>query len=674
MNKRPIPYLSNGEILLKEVLLPIGLCLALGYILDQLFWEKFRTWLVSIPTYGPRFQATRVYRLLSGYHAVLFTLPQLIMVTVSSWQSQVAGPGRTLLRFLGEGTWELFPPPFSYTSKSVQDLIFKTKAKDPTARVVGYYKRFPCDQVQERRNGLYPGGPGDYWPILLTETTRFRHIQVVGSTGSGKSASLIAPLLFQDAAAPNLATFTINPKSDLYLIKCMITGVLRTSENTSRNSVPPTALISMVRKESLAYDPLIYGTADTITKKIIGSMEFESTYYKGVQETWLMSFFRVVKTEPALTNRVMLRHLHAFLVTPLLLQTQIKPLVTTRENQDRIDTLSVEDKKNLSGVASHIAALVEDESLAHIFDNPTGHYLDIRDVIRQGGNIYLEVDTNAKGPQSRALGRMLIMELQLFASARQAGAEPLSPSLMCFVDEFASFGYTDFVDLLDKCRSARMGFLLAHQCVGNLKRGYLSPSFQSEVVDNTRTKFLLDIKAETAAWASELLGEQRMTQVTESLGVSKDSRYSRNSKTTSSREEFAARAVADMFNLAPGPGFAQIESKEGRIMSCPITVGYIDDAMLCTDAELIRFLADEQPRHPKRPLNGSLIDNDIPYAEAPGVKLEEGEGEGGGSAATLPAEASPEGAKRTRRKKVKQAVHEGVEPPDELDMLLKTEL
>jgi hypothetical protein len=675
MNKRPIPYLKWQKVLVYEVVLPILVVSVLGFLCDQFFFDSLVHKILSVPTYGARFHGTKAFRFLQVYHLAFFVFPPLILVTVASWQSQGLGPGRALLRFFGEGSYPLFPPTFSYGDPEVQKVIAGIRKSEPLARVIGFYKRFSCDIDQARRDGGGLGGGGQYFPIVLGEGLRYRHVQVVGSTGSGKSASVIAPILYQDAMTTDLATFTINPKSDTYLIKCMVSGVL---SNISRNQemvAPPTALISMVRKQSLAYDPLIYGTADICTKKIIGSMEFESSYYKGVQETWLMTFFRVVKTEPALTNRVMLRHLLGFLVTPISLQTKIKPLVSLQENIDRIDVLSLEKRENLSGVAAHIAGLVEDESLGHIFNNPDGHYLDLREVIRAGGNIFVEVDTNAKGPQSRALGRMLIMELQLLASARQASQEPSSPGVMAFVDEFASFSYNDFIGLLDKSRSAKVGFLLAHQSIGNFQRSYLSQGFKHEVIDNTRTKFLLDIKDETAKWASQVLGEQRMALVTESIGTATDSKMTRTSKSTSTRQEWDVRAVPDVFNLELGKGFSQLQDSEGRLINCPVTLGYIDEAMLCSDDELIHYLDDELVRHPRRPLNGSLIDNDVPFSLPSSLKAKN---EAGGVSVpeTPPAvvvipKKNP-GLTSDKKPKAKRVVSVDADDDDALDTLLKS--
>lgn len=599
MSKRPIPYRSPKQVILIEVLVPVLVLGILGYIVDLIYWKDLKNYLVTIPTYGPRFQATKVYAFLYDYHTLIAVLVPNLLFTIMTLQAQAPGPGLAILRLLGLGTYPLFPPVFSYKDPAILDLIIRIKSTDPSARVLGFYKRFVCDIEEERRSGLRPGGANQYWPIIFREKNRYRHTQVVGSTGSGKSASTIAPLLYQDAMAPNLATFTINPKSDTYLIKCVVSGVLGGFGEIGKR--PPTALISMVRPESLAYDPLAYGDADTLTKKICGSMDTDSPFYKALQETWILSFFRVVKTEPALDGQVRLKDLHGFLVNPESLRDKLGPLVVSRDNLSRIETLSSEERKNLAGVAAHVAGLVEDESLAHIFDATDGHYLDMRDIFRRGGNIFVEVDTNAKASQSKALGRMLVMEMQLFASARQSGKEPSDPGVMAYIDEFASFVYNDFIGLLDKSRSAKVGFLLAHQTIGNFEKGFLSRGFKSEVIDNCRSKFLLDVRDETARWASSLLGEQRMALVSETVGSSKDHLRTTSSKNKTTREEFSSRAVSDHFNLPLGSGFGQIETEDGRLVNCPLTVGYLDEADLCSDATLATFLADEKLRHPKRP-------------------------------------------------------------------------
>lgn len=623
LHRSKIPWF---KILLWDFILPIGIMSGIAWVLDSRFAKVVLQYLIDLPWIGRPLFKSPFFPWYVRWHYWVYFLPVfLFSFSISFRTARIPGPGRAFFRWW-QGLLQLkvkrekyvdpFPPPFDRKSPQVQELIRSLVTEDPLTRVLGYYKRFASDLDHERRIGKEPERDSDYSPMVLNEEMRYRHIQVVGGSGSGKSASIIAPMLKEDAITSRLATLTINPKADLYLLKVMADGVIKRKKLNPADRTP-TAVISFSRKDTLAYDPLLYGDADTLTKKIMGSSEITHPFYKSFQETWLMSFFRVIKTEPLLIDRVMLRHLYHFLTKPRDVEAVLMSMCSNEHNIRRLSVLSSAKPESLAGIASHISQLVEDESLAHIFDNPEGPLLNIREVIRKGGNIFIEVDTSSKGPQGRALGRMIMMEVQLLAGSRQAGFESKAIGLQVYLDEFASFAYSGFIDLIDKCRSARVGLLLAHQSLGNLQRDNLSKSFKDEIVDNTYTKFFLSLKDETAEWASRQLGTRKVVKKSLSIGhaTEQTDTRGRQSHTLSFREEFEPYVQPSDFNLEVGYGYANLEGRGGRLVRGPIRVGYVDESDLCSEPDLFAFLKESVKDHPRRPRRGSLIDNEIPAGE-----------------------------------------------------------
>ncbi|MBF0433081.1 MAG: TraM recognition domain-containing protein [Fibrobacteria bacterium] len=205
--------------------------------------------------------------------------------------------------------------------------------------------------------------------------------------------------------------------------------------------------------------------------------------------------------------------------------------------------------------------------------------------------------------------------------SRQAGLEPDNVGVKCYYDEFASFVYDDFINLIDKCRSAKISLLLAHQSAANLSRDTLSRSFKSEIVDNTFSKIFLAVKDETAEWAAKQFGRQMVVKQRVSIGQNLDkddtgAREMQNVAYSEEREEYLDPAD---FKLDLGYGYAMVGNEKGKLITGPCRVGYVDEKDLCSDEELLDFLDDAQNNHPKRPRNGSLIDNQID----PGPPFEE---------------------------------------------------
>lgn len=619
------------QVLLWDFIVPLALVFIAAWYLDRWLAKPFLQYLVDFPYVGTRIFKSPFFLWYVKWHFWIFFLPPLFLsISISFKTARIPGPGRAFMRWWQgllhmkvkkEDFIDPFPPAFDKAALPASSIIQAEEARDPKCVVFGFGKRFRSDLEQDRREGKDPESPDDFFPLILNEGTRFRHFQVVGGSGSGKSAAVIAPILIKDSRTSRIATLTINPKADLYLLKVMADGGMRRRKANPADKLP-TALISFSRKESLTYDPLLYGDADTLTKKIMGSSEITHSYYRSVQETWLMTFFGVLKTEPRLVDRIMLRHLFQFLIRPNTVEKVLREFCSNENNLIRLQNLSLVKAESLSGLASHISQLVEDESLTHVFDNPTGRLLNVREVVRNGGNIFIEVDTSSKGPQGRALGRMIMMEMQLLAGARQTGHEPKDKAVQIYLDEFASFAYNGFIDLLDKCRSARIGLLLSHQSIGNLQRDNLSRSFKDEVVDNTHTKIFLSLKGETAEWASKELGTRLIVKKSMSIGhaTEKTVTRGRESQSVSYREEFEPYVQPSAFNLGLGCGYGMIEDREGRLVKGPLRLGYVDERDLCSDEALFEFLQRAKSDHPFRPRGGSLIDNSLPEGD-PGFDL-----------------------------------------------------
>lgn len=631
----PKSGLTWKQILLWDLGAASVIVLGLGFAVDHFLARFVLQSLVDLPWIGEPIYKSAFFPFYQKWHFWLFTAPVVFFsISVSYHTARVPGLGRVFLvwwqgllktKFKEEEYVDMFPPKFDRKFPEAHRLFQEYGTQEPTTRILGFIKRFRTDIEKDKREGRPAEALTDFEPLFMKMENRFRHIQVIGGSGSGKSASIIAPLLRDDAATNKIATLTVNPKADLYLIKVMVDGVRKRKRINPKDEMP-TAIVSFVREDTLAYDPFLFGDADSLTKKIIYSGEFHNEYYRAFQETWLQSFFRVVKTEPSLDRRVMLRHLHRFLIKPMSLQEELKPLCQNESNIQRIDWLSSVKPDSLSGIAAHVGQLVEDESLSRIFDNPGGRYLNIKEVIRKGGNIFVEVPILSKEPQAKALGRMILMEMQLLSEERQAGKESSEMPVMIFLDEFGNFCWPAFTKYLSLCRSSRQGMLLAHQSIGNLESDRLPANFKKEIVDNTKTKFFLSVEDESALWASKQFGQQKAVKKTVTIGqnIDRTDTGAKENTSHSFREDLEDYLTPAQFNILNGYGFAKVFFGQEKQISGPMRVGYIDEKDLCTDEELFAFIREAAQAHGPRPRNGSLIDNDIdpgpldqPLPEAP---------------------------------------------------------
>lgn len=591
-----------------------------------------------------------------------------------------------------------FPPPFN-PEDEVALAGIKQVQENPSLVLLGYRKRFSEDLSLEHRAGENPEKRTEYEPFLISRKARLRHTSLVGGSGSGKTAGPLAKTLEADNSSVDMATVTINPKIDTYLLTVAASPIMKwrkepeylalkdqfdkaVSEGETRNfaqwmrsnksSSKPFGFLSMSRNSlTIGWNPLEHGDADIITKKIIYSAENigGSVFYAAEQESWLLKLMRLYRSDRDLDGRLSLWHISWFALDPKnRLQKAVGPIVqvtpevkfpelktkieATRrhddlisqgkpgleegvlltaeerakilrheDNQILLENLKQVQKENLSALVSHISQLVEDETISPIFTDHTLPQLDIREIIRNAGAIYVEVQSQAKPPQARALARMVLMELQIYSSERETGKESSEIQVQVNLDEFASLTYEEFINFLDKARSSRIGFMLAHQSMGNLQRKHLGEAFGAEIGDNTGTKIYLSVNdPHTRNHFREVIGEVKTLResVTESeskssgvgvgnLGVSGSS----SSGVSSQHSEAKEFVVMSRDFASPlGFGIVQLLEEDGRSWRGSVSLDHISptDKRFPSPEEVANFLSQEKLDFPCRRLPYYSVD------------------------------------------------------------------
>ncbi|MCB9913287.1 MAG: type IV secretory system conjugative DNA transfer family protein [Planctomycetes bacterium] len=582
----------------------------------------------------------------------------------------------------------LFPP-----EVRKNDPIYIQGAKDPRiaegkAILLGFRKRFKPDIEADKRLKKRVEKLSDYEPLVMSKDSRFRHVLCVGGSGSGKTASIIGPFMWNDNMSSKNAVICMNPKGDEYLLRVAVDPVMLRREtpefkklevefmaaqregetrsfakwamDVKRTSIKPFALISLSHPElSLQYDPLEYGDADQITKKIIYSADsMTNEFYKAQQETWTQSILLLIQSDDDLRGRLGLRHLHWFTIDPktrvgdalsgvvdvdaevkfphmaerirrqreferlmssgekdaaeklkekgLLTTEELDKILKHDENRGRLRNIMAMPKENLAGLSSHISQLIEDPVISGIFTDSDRPSLNFREMMSCGGVIYIEVPTQSKAPQARAVARMLMMELQAYSADRDRGAEPKTCDIFAFIDEFGSLVYDEFINFIDKARSSRIGITLAHQSLGNLEKNHLSKSFRKEVLDNCATKFILSIvDVETQKYFKEVIGEAEVLRrsVSEADSRSTGDRSGSSRGVTRGFVETREQVVTES-DLAckRGFGFARILEDDQSFRRSAISLGYLPESGLRSYSSVMSFLGKERLNHKVRPL------------------------------------------------------------------------
>ena len=136
-----------------------------------------------------------------------------------------------------------------------------------------------------------------------------------------------------------------------------------------------------------------------------------------------------------------------------------------------------------------------------------------------------------------------------------------------FLDEFSSYAYPGFEQILNKARSAKIALHLSHQSTGDLEA--VSPEFAKVVNTNTNIKCLLGLNdPDTADFFARHMGTETNLKFTERVEEKDNFCGSKNERTGSKsmRETEAYKIHPNRLkNLNAGEGVIHIPGKPDAV-------------------------------------------------------------------------------------------------------------
>ena len=109
----------------------------------------------------------------------------------------------------------------------------------------------------------------------------------------------------------------------------------------------------------------------------------------------------------------------------------------------------------IRGLINQMMTFLEDK--LSIITGPYEDLISIEDVIEQGQILFVSLNTNKNDDTTRALGRMILQNLQLVIGERyeRKRADMYMPFVSVIMDEFAPIAYSNFANILAWSRSRR---------------------------------------------------------------------------------------------------------------------------------------------------------------------------------------------------------------------------
>lgn len=319
-------------------------------------------------------------------------------------------------------------------------------------------------------------------PIFLTNDQRQLHCEIVGSTGTGKTESVLLPMLAHDIAHKKGAII-LDGKGDLELYEriCWIVKKSKRSEDFF--------FFSLAHPEkSNTYNPLYRGNPTELKDKLVNSMAWGDEFYRRMAEQAALTLFNAIVSQG---KRPKFRELHSYLTDINALKKLSEGMKDPVLKED-IATMVNRFKDNpkfLSGLMADLFLTARSE-FSDLLDSGRPQ-IDLVRTYEKQQICYFALDLQKFTDTSRRLGRMVIQDIRTVSSYIQANIRASKRHFFpVFIDDASSFLELNFIDFLNKCRASGFAVTMIHQSPGDLVfRG--APNFQQQVIENTNIKIIL---------------------------------------------------------------------------------------------------------------------------------------------------------------------------------------
>jgi hypothetical protein len=172
-------------------------------------------------------------------------------------------------------------------------------------------------------------------------------------------------------------------------------------------------------------------------------------------------------------------------------EMSVKNLFQSLQDRERVP--------KIQGLLNECMTFLDDE--LSVITGPYEDLLSIDDVIEQELILFVTLNVNKNTEPVRALGKMLLQNLQLVVGKRYESEEQRNridrPLFSVVLDEFAPFGYRNFAQILQTSRGTKTAFLFSMQSLPQLMQ--VGRGFKEDVTSAPNTTIILRTRDEETA-------------------------------------------------------------------------------------------------------------------------------------------------------------------------------
>lgn len=296
--------------------------------------------------------------------------------------------------------------------------------------------------------------------FLLDEIDFRRHSFIVGASGFGKTN--LMSILQEHTLRKNKPIIFFDPKGDM--------EALNTFKEICERYKKPCYIFSEHYHDSISLNPVLEGTVNQVTDRIMRAFEWSEPYYRNASRRSLTKSLKILEaSDQAFTLQAIFEELE-----------------------------KMESKENI-GLIAKIEAILESDFGKILNSDNEG--LTLSKVREERACLYIGLSTQGYGETAMAVGKLFLGEL-LYNSYKTLSDEKdpkagLKNPISVYFDEFGSLVTPEFIELQNKCRGAGIELTLAVQTASDIDR--INSDLTKQIVENSGNLFILKQRLDESA-------------------------------------------------------------------------------------------------------------------------------------------------------------------------------
>ncbi|MBL7665619.1 MAG: DUF87 domain-containing protein [Bacteriovoracaceae bacterium] len=287
-----------------------------------------------------------------------------------------------------------------------------------------------------------------------------KHSFIVGASGFGKT-NLIT-ILQEHSLRQNKPIIFFDPKGDY--------ESMMTFQKLCQKYKRPCYIFSEHYKDSISLNPVLEGSVNQVTNRIMESFTWSEPYYETMCKSALRKALNQIKADE-----------RCFSLKTIL------------------DYLKQNSSKDIIGLIEKLEDIVSSD-FGRIL-NTEADGLTFSKVRSERACLYVGLSTQGYGETARSLGRIFLGELmnQSYNSvnSEKGKLEARQNPVSVYFDEFGSIVTKEFIELQNKCRDGGIELTVAVQTAADINK--ISPELLNQIIENSGNYFVLKQRLDEAA-------------------------------------------------------------------------------------------------------------------------------------------------------------------------------